>query len=459
MANELLPLTGEVLSRSRRPGFQLWILAAVVGLGVGFLVVSFRISIVYLEVVFYGATGDQLARKLTELPALHRLFAPIVGGALVTLLLRAGVSAGWGPTPKPFALSDVVAARRLRTSINASTLALRDAFMSLLATIISLGSGASAGREEPAAHAGASIGMLPGRLLGLDLPTRRLLVTMAVAAALSAVLHAPLAALILTRELMMPRQRLALMGPIALASAGGWLTSRAILGDNPVIDIPAAGVIPPEFHVIALILTPLFAFTAWAALSFWRWSEDRVLEAAESYSAPVWMLPFAGGMLLGLICLVFPHVMGIGYGQVTTALGGAYAIELTAILVLAKIAASAVTFAFRFGGGQLAPLFFIGAMLGATLGTPIGLPLGDAAGAQVYFGLIGASVMIAVYLRSPLFAALLALELTGDVAAAAGALACAYLGLTLIRRFTPGLYEQRPASQPLHAAPADGPVR
>lgn len=454
MPNELLPLSGEVLSRTRRTGFQLWILAAVVGLGVGFLVVSFRIAIIYLEVVFYQATGDQLVRKLTELPALHRLIAPIVGGSLVALLLRAGVSFGWGPSPKPFGLKDVVAARRLRTSINASTLALRDGFLSLLASVISIGSGASAGREEPAAHAGASIGMLPGRLLGLDMPTRRFLVTISVAAALSAALHAPIAATILTRELMMPRQRLALMGPLALAAAAAWLTSRALLGDNPVIDIPDAGTILPEFHAIAFAITPVFAVAAWASIRFWRWLEQTVFEAADNYGAPVWMLPFAGGMLLGLICLVFPQVMGIGYAHVTAGLGGAYSIVLMAILVLAKIAASGVTFAFRFGGGQIAPLFFIGAMLGSAIGIPVGLPLGDASGGQVYFGLVGACVLVAIYLRSPLFAGILALELTGDVAAAAGVLASAYLGLTLVTRFTPKLHEEKPASQPLHAAPS-----
>ncbi len=456
MPNELLPLSGEVLSRRRRTGLQLWILAAAVGLGVGFLVVSFRIAIVYLEVVFYGATGAQLARKLAELPALHRLIAPIVGGSLVALILRAGVSSGWGPSPKPYGLAQVVAARRLRTSINASTLALRDAFLSLLATIISLGSGASAGREEPVAHAGASIGMLPGRLLGLDLPTRRLLVTMSVAAALSAALHAPIAAVLLTRELMMPRQRLKLMGPLALAAIAAWLTSRAILGDNPVIDIPDAGTIPPEFHVIAFVVTPLFALFAWASISFWRWSEQAVSDAADRHSAPIWMLPFAGGMLLGLICLVFPQVMGIGYGHVSESLGGAYSIILMGILVLAKIAASAVTFSFRFGGGRIAPLIFIGAMLGSCIGVLVGLPLGDAAAGQTYFGLVGVAVMLAVLLQSPLFAGVLALELTGDPAAAAGALACAYLGLTLVRRFSPGLHEEKPASQPLHAEPASG---
>ncbi len=456
MANELLPLAGEVLSRKRRTGLQLWILAAVVGLGVGFLVASFRVAVAYTEIVFYGATGTWLATKLGELSVVHRLFAPIVGGAIVALLLRVGVSSGWGPSPRPYTLTEVVSARRLRTSIQTSTLALRDSFLSLLATIVSLGAGASAGREESAAHAGASIAMLPGRLLGLDLPTRRFLITLGVAASISAALHAPIAAVLLTRELMLPRQRLALMGPLALASAAGWLTSRAMLGDNPVIDIPAIGVIPAEFHLIALIATPVFALTAWAAISFWRWSEETVAEAADRHSAPVWMLPLAGGVLLGLICVVFPPVMGIGYGQVSAGLGGGYSIVLMALLVFAKIAASAITFAFRFGGGRIAPAIFIGAMLGSSIGLLVGLPMGDAAAGQTYFGLIGAAVLLSILLQSPLFAGILALELTGDPAAAAGALACAYLGLTLVRRFNPSLYDEKPASKSLHTEPAHG---
>src|SRR5690606_37931339 len=122
-------------------------------------------------------------------------------------LLRLGVSQGWRPSPRAFAEQDVIAARRLRGTISATTLSLRDGFLSALISIVSLGWGASAGRKGPAMHLGATLAILPGRLFGLNLAARRLLLAMGAASAIAAVLHAPIAGVLIARELLVPRLR------------------------------------------------------------------------------------------------------------------------------------------------------------------------------------------------------------------------------------------------------------
>ncbi|MEZ5936799.1 MAG: chloride channel protein [Hyphomonadaceae bacterium] len=440
-SNALLRPSGEVLPRPRRTELRLWALGVLVGLVTGFAVVVFRSLITYSEFVFFGAVEPGLVARLPELPWWRRLGAPILAGLLIAGVLRLGVQSGWGPSPRPYGFTDVIAARRLRGTLHSTTLALRDAFLSALASILSIGAGGSGGREGPAIHLGAAMAMLPGRLFGVDLVTRRILIGMGAAAALAAVLHAPLAAVLFTREVLLPRHRLTALGPVAVASVFGWITARGLLGPTPVLDIPAVGAAPLTFAAGALALAPVLTLLAWGAVYVWTQSSAVTLAVAERRGVPTWTLPAIGGVLLGMFCLGFPLVMGVGYTPVSAGLGGFYRIDLMLVLAFAKIASAAVTFGFRWGGGPIAPMIYIGAMFGSVAGALIGHAVGDASGGQVYFGLIGMAVALTVLLEAPLFAAVLVLELSSSPETAAAALACACLALYLVRRFAPPLPE------------------
>jgi CIC family chloride channel protein len=378
------------------------------------------------------------------MPWYGRLMGPIIGGAVVAVMLRFGVGQGWGPSPRAFGLWDVVASRRLRGTIRATTLSLRDGFLSALIAVVSLGSGASSGRESPAMHLGASIAMLPGRLFGLDLPERRLLVAMGVAAGFGAVLHAPLAGVFIARELIVPRLRFHALGPVALASVTAWLMASWAFNGAPVLAIPVLGKIPTSFYITALIVTPLLAMFAWSAAFLWTRAPRMVEQGARRIHVPVWTLPAIGGVLLGVFAMGFPQAIGVGYEPLVAGLAGQYSALLMPILALAKIAASTVTFAFRFGGGPIAPSLYVGAMIGATLGAAAGLALGDPSSAQVFFGLIGMAVAMAVLLEAPFTAAILVFELSGAPAIGAAALVAALSACFLVRRFAPSSQVDEP---------------
>ena len=72
--------------------------------------------------------------------------------------------------------------------------------------------------------------------------------------------------------------------------------------------------------------------------------------------------------MVGLIGLLFPQVMGIGYGVTEQALLVTLPLALLVVLVLAKILATALSIGGGFGGGVFSPSLVIGALIGGAYG-------------------------------------------------------------------------------------------
>ena len=441
MSRAIYRPSGEVIGRPKRGGLYMWGLAVLVGILAGMAVILIQTLVIYAQFLAFGSASGRLSSRLVELPWWGRIIGPITGGAVICLLLRLGISWGWGPAPRSFGLQDIVQNRRLRGTIRSTTLSLRDAFLSMVVSIVSLGWGGAAGREEPAAHAGASLAMLPGRLMGLNLAARRMLLGMGLAAAISAALHAPIAGVFLARELVLRRLRLSQLGPVVVASVAAWLFARWIMEGRSVIDIPDVGTILPQVHLAALVALPVLAMFAYASMVIWSRAPVMVAAFAARVRVPLWLLPIVGGAILGVIALAFPQVLGIGYEPLAAGLGGNYTAELMPVLALSKIAAAAVTFGFRWGGGPIAPSLYVGAMIGASLGVVAGLAMGIAA-PQVYFGLLGMAVGVAVLLDAPFTAAILAMELSGSPEVGAASLLFCFVACMSIRRLAPPMGEE-----------------
>lgn len=414
----------------------MWALAIVVGALVALAIALFGALVTYAQFLAYGAASGRLSSRLLDLPWWSRLIGPIVGGAIISLLLRAGISAGWGPAPRPYGLQDVIQNRRLRGAIRTTTLSLRDSFLSALISIVSIGWGGAAGREEPVAHLGASLGVLHGRLLGLDVASRRMLVAMGVAAAISASLHAPIAGVLLASELILRRMRLTALGPVVVASVCAWLMATWLMGSRPLIALPEPVAISHMAHLGALAALPLLIMFPYMSSVIWSRAPVLASSAAGRLHLPLWLMPIVGGALLGIIALGFPQVLGVGFEPLAAAVAGNYGAEYLPVLLIAKIAAAAVTMAFRWGGGPIAPALFIGAMAGSSLAVVVGLLFGMAA-PQLYYGVLGMAVCVAVLLDAPFAAAILAFELSGSPEIGGASLLACFIACMAVRRLAP----------------------
>lgn len=436
MSRAIVKPSGEVIGRPQRGGLYMWALAIPVGVLIALLVSLFGTLVTYAHFLAYGAAAGRLSSRLLDLPWWSLLIGPIVGGAIISLLLRAGISMGWGAAPRPYGLQDVLQHRRLRGTIRSSTLALRDSFLSAAISVVSIGWGGAAGREEPVSHLGASIGVLHGRLLGLDVASRRMLLAMGVAAAISASLHAPIAAILLASELILRRVRLTALGPVVVASVFSWLMASWLMGGRPVLVLPEVGPVPHLAHLGALLALPLLVLFGYMANVIWARAPILAASTAGRFHIPLWIMPVIGGALLGVIALAFPQVLGVGFEPLAAAVAGNYGAELMPVLLIAKIAAAATTLAFRWGGGPIAPAMFVGAMAGSTLAVVVGLLFGIPA-PQVYLGVLGLAVSVAVLLDAPFTAAVLTLELSGSPEIGGASLLACFLACMAVRRLAP----------------------
>jgi chloride channel protein, CIC family len=82
-----------------------------------------------------------------------------------------------------------------------------------------------------------------------------------------------------------------------------------------------------------------------------------------------WCHPVVGGMAVGLMGLLVPQVLGVGYSYVGNALNGTTALKLMLLLVVLKLFGVTTSYASGNAGGIFGPSLFLGAMLGGALGT------------------------------------------------------------------------------------------
>ena len=160
------------------------VLAAIIGLAAGYGTILLRITIEFLQSIFFGASVDGLVISLATLSWWQIIIVPTIGGLLVGLLVFYFM-----PSKKPEGIAQVIEASALRDG----KMSLRNGVVALLASATSIGAGASVGREGPAVHIGATIGSWLAEKLHLTKSMSRTLLGCGAAAAVAASFNAPIA--------------------------------------------------------------------------------------------------------------------------------------------------------------------------------------------------------------------------------------------------------------------------
>lgn len=397
--------SGILLSRLRETmrgeHLLLSVLAVMIGLATGGAIVLFRESIDLLQGLASGAGDERTWLDPGAITWWRLLLMPAAGGLLVGLLLRYAM-----PGRRPQAVADVIAA----SALQGGRMDGRSGIMAAVVSALSLGFGASVGREGPAVHIGGSIGgWLAGRLQ-MPRTASRTLLGCGVAAAVAASFNAPLAGALFANEVVIGHYALRAFAPIVIASVAGTVVSRVWFGNFPAFVIS-------HYQIASLWEFPAFlglglvsAGTAILLMHAVRLSERQ----ARRLPLPDVLRPAVGGLLVGFIALLFPQVLGVGYAPTDAALSGGLPLLLIGAICLAKIAATAISLGFGFGGGIFSPALVVGATLGGAYGllaTQLFPELSSGSGA---YAMIGMGAVAAAVLGAPISTTLIVFELTGD---------------------------------------------
>ena len=427
------PLTW--LSRQWQEGRSpaLWLLGALIGVFAGYAALGLILAIETTSYLVFGSDHELLASGVRNLPHWQVFLAPVAGGVIVAALLYTGHKRGWLSENRSGGVADVMEARAAR----GGRITFANGIFSAAISAVSLGAGASAGREGPAVHLGAALSSLVARLLGLPPRGAKILLACGAAAAVAASFNAPVAGALFAFEIVLGHYAIRSIAPVAIASVTGALISRLHLGASPAFAMPALspagiwdfpGVI--GLGLAAALLAAVFVRSAVHAPRL-------VASQAEKIGCPLWALPPIGGLGIGALALLAPEILGVGYEATANALGGTYGILTLLMLVVLKTLATAITLGFRFGGGVFSPSLYLGAMLGAAFGGLLAMTGAETAGVPFY-AVVGMGAVAGAALGAPLSTTLIVFELTASYEASVAVLIAVSLATVLSQSLAGG---------------------
>ena len=418
--------------RQRGPSqVQFWLIALVIGIAAGAGALGFRVGISALQEFIYGASDKDLHSKLATLHWAWVVGIPVAGGLAVGLLMQA-----FSKIRRPQSLADVIEG----AALGEGRVDKREGLASTLASLITLSTGGSSGREGPVVHLGAVISTYVSSWIKADGITARDLMGCAAAAAVSASFNAPIAGTLFALEVVLRHFAVRAFAPIVIASVAGTLVSRWQMGDITEFTLPSANlgfyIELPAFLLLGLVCG-LMAFILIRSIFIAEELGDLVQNATHM---PDWLRPAVAGAMLGTIAIWFPHIIGVGYETTSRVLTGQIGLWMVILFVAVKVAAVAITFSGRMGGGIFSPSLMVGAMTGLAFGYVATSIAPELSGAETLYALAGMGAVAAAVLGAPISTTLIVFELTGDWQAGVAVMVSVSLASALTTRLVDRSY-------------------
>jgi chloride channel protein, CIC family len=293
----------------------------------------------------------------------------------------------------------------------------------LVASAITIGSGGSAGREGPSAQISAGFGSLLGTFLHLDLQDRRIAIATGIGAGIGAIFRAPLGGAILAAEILYKHDlEVEAIIPALIASIIGYSVFGVWSGWNPIFATHGnlAFTSPPQLLYYIMLGILCGGIGLLYARGFYG-----MTHVFHRLPLPNWVKPGIGGLFVGLIGLVLPQALGMGYGWVQVSMGpGLLSLPLWVILVLpfAKIVTTGLSIGSGGSGGIFGPGMVIGGMVGATIWRLCYHVLPGVPDNPAPFVIVGMMALFGGIAHAPLAVMLMVAEMTGNLSMLAPAM-------------------------------------
>lgn len=261
--------------------------------------------------------------------------------------------------------------------------------------------GGSAGREGTGVQMGGAIADQFSRLFRLHRRDHKVMVLMGISAGFASVFGTPLAGAVFGLEvIVIGRMRYEAILPAFLSAIFAHLTCHGwgvVHTHYPVPSVPTLDVCSILWMCIAGIFFGLSAMLFSRSISFWS-------GLAKRYVAYPPLRPVVGGMVIALAVCLLGTTKYIGLGVPTIV--ASFSEQQMWYDFLLKILFTTFTIGVGFKGGEVTPLFFVGATLGSALAFILPLPMSLLAGAGFVAVFSGAT-------NTPVACTLMGIELFG----------------------------------------------
>jgi CIC family chloride channel protein len=291
----------------------------------------------------------------------------------------------------------------------------RPVVVKFVAGILSIGGGASLGREGPSVFFGGGVASNLAGVLGAPRRERRAAIVIGTSAGLAAAFNTPLAAITFIIEELIGDLNNRYLGRVVLSSVLGALVVYAILGRQPSFVLPPV----EEASWLHYFLVPIVAVLAsLSGVAFQRGTLALRGRFRKQKKIPAWLQPAVGGIVVWVIaCSVFlltgrVGIFGLGYNDLSATLIHRVAWQFAGILVAAKLLATIVSYGSGSCGGIFSPTLFMGGLTGYFLGGLFSLWLPLTPSDRIVLAAAGMAACLGTVVRAPLTSMLLVFEMT-----------------------------------------------
>ena len=400
------------------------VLAASIGVIGGLVNLVFFFLVNLIQWVIFRET-DNPAVLAQGLSAFERIIIPTLGGLLAgfVLLLRTHLSG----SKKVTNVLEAVA-------VGDGRLGMRSTLIHAWSSLLSIGTGASIGREGAITQLTATFASKWGQFHRWQPYRLRLMVACGAAAGLAAAYNAPIAGALFAALVLVGNFSMNLFAPLVMASVVATMVSRFWFGIEPWYELPESIDYSQAARLSQMGWFLVLGIISGAGGAFFLKSIQNAQSATGKYAWPSWAKLGLAGLAVGLIALVFPGVWGNGYEITNQILHGessetgfteliqgsvlsdlqAWQIPLVVLagLLVAKFVATVCTVGAGTVGGVFTPTLFLGAGLGAAFGQALDLFDFADKTPTVAFALVGMGSVLAATTRSPLLAMILIFEIS-----------------------------------------------
>lgn len=443
-----MPLLNATLKVLERTGFRLLILAVLVGIVAGCGALAFYFATNSVEHLMLGRIG-QFHPPLEGTP--ESSFSQFIDGlatpyrwCLFLIPALGGLISGWlvykfAPEAEGHGTDSAIEAFHRKSGVIRG----RVPIIKTIASVVTIGTGGSAGREGPIAQIGAGFGSFVASKLGLSAIDRRILLLAGMAAGIGATFRAPLGGALFAVEVLYRDPDFEHEGliPCIISSIIAYSLFGAVTGWDPLLATPLFNFERPAELLIYLALGVTCALfgVVYVKTFYGMRNGFRKLPLAD------WQKPALGGLLLGILALFVPQVLGSGYGWVQAALYGKMALWIMLVVALAKVVATGLTISSGGSGGVFAPSLVIGAMLGGTFGATAEILFPTLVQDPRAYVLVGMAGFFAGVANAPIATLIMVSELTGNYGLLAPLMLVCVIAMIVMRKNS--IYEKQVMSR------------
>ncbi len=251
-------------------------------------------------------------------------------------------------------------------------------YSQIIQSAITVGLGGSAGLESPIAITGSAIGSNFAKTYNLDYKDRTMLLAAGATAGIASAFNAPIAGMMFAFEILLTGVVFTDFIPLVVAAVCGSLVSRIVLNEDILFRFGSR-------HAFNYKNIPFYLVLGFAAGFYARYFtviSHKVEHFFKGLNYSLLKKAFLGGVLLSVLCVLFPPLFGEGYqtikdlanGQIKSVIGASFLkyfdyrawfiLLFLGFICLLKAFATSITIFSGGIGGNFAPSLFAGGALG-----------------------------------------------------------------------------------------------